>query len=96
MDEFLRGTDPVVEILDIVLFTDNSSVYVVGGSDYVSTQKDATVLKYDLAGNSTFTKHYNGEEVIFSETARSIVIDSNDRSYVGVTLIVKIITVISI
>lgn len=79
---FYEGDRPGGGDIGYSLVTDNSSVYVVGGSDYISTQKDATVLKYDLAGNSTFTKHYNGEGD-FSETARSIVIDSNDRSYVG-------------
>ena len=62
--------------------TDNTNIYVVGGSDYITTQKDATVIKYDNSGATVFVKHYNGLGD-FSESARSLVIDNNDHAYAG-------------
>lgn len=64
------------------LASDGSSIYVAGGADNIGTQKDAVVIKYDLSGNETWYKNYNGEGD-YSESARSMVIDNNDRTYLG-------------
>ncbi len=57
------------------------NVYVAGGLFNNITQKDATVIKYDIAsGNQVWLKNYDGIGD-FSESARSIVVDANKNSY---------------
>ncbi len=62
------------------LVLDGTSCYVVGSLENSGTQKDATVVKYDIIGTETFAKEYNGLGD-FNENAKAIVIDSNDFSY---------------
>ncbi len=65
------------------IFIDGSgNSYIAGGSENISTQKDATVLKYDPSGNVIWLENYNGEGD-FSESGRSIVIDANEFAYIG-------------
>ena len=78
----VAGTRPGGGDIPYGIVSDNTFVYIVGGADYVSTQKDAVILKYDLAGNTVFMKHLNGDGD-FSESGRSMVIDNNDHVYVG-------------
>lgn len=59
------------------------NIYVAGGAGNNGTQKDATVIKYDIAtGNEVWIKNYNGQGD-YNENVKSIVIDSNNNSYVG-------------
>jgi uncharacterized delta-60 repeat protein len=57
-----------------------SFIYVAGGSENTVTQKDGTVVKYDYSGNEVWVKAYNGKGD-FSESARAIVVDANNRTY---------------
>ena len=57
-----------------------SSIYIAGGSENTVTQKDATAIKYDYSGNEVWVRSYNGKGD-FSESARAIVVDANNRSY---------------
>lgn len=57
-----------------------SDVIVVGSAENTGTQKDATFIKYDAAGTVLMDKSFNGLGD-FDESARAIIIDSNDISY---------------
>jgi uncharacterized delta-60 repeat protein len=70
------------DIASAIVTDGNGNSYVAGGSENTGTQKDATVVKYDVSGNVTWFKNYNGEGD-FSESGRSIVIDANDNAFVG-------------
>lgn len=63
------------------VIVDGGVIYVVGGAENTTTQKDATVVKYDVAtGNMIWDRNYNGEGD-FNESAKSIVVDFNNNSY---------------
>ncbi|MBK8362400.1 MAG: T9SS type A sorting domain-containing protein [Bacteroidetes bacterium] len=62
------------------LILSGSDILVVGSLENTGSQKDAAVIKYDAAGSEVFVKQFNGDGD-FDESARSIIIDSNDISY---------------
>lgn len=74
----LAGSD----IASSLVADDQGFVYVTGGSENNVTQKDATTVKYDLAGNEIWVKNLNGIGD-FSESARAVVIDNNGNAYSG-------------
>ena len=77
------GTRPNDDDIASSLIVDGSNLYVVGGVVNNVTQKDASVIKYDIAsGNSVWIKNYNGQGD-FSESAKAIVVDANGNSYVA-------------
>lgn len=59
---------------------DGGSLYVVGGTDNTTTQKDATIVKYDIIGSETFAKYYNGQGD-FNDDAKAVEVGANDNSY---------------
>ena len=65
------------------VISDGANIYIAGSAVNNVTQRDAVVIKYEVAtGNEVWIKNYNGKGD-FSESARSIVIDSNNNSYVA-------------
>jgi uncharacterized delta-60 repeat protein len=70
-----KGDTPGNLILDA-----NSNVYVVGSVENDITQKDATVVEYDLGGTQILEAAYQGLGD-FNAHAKNIVIDSNENSY---------------
>lgn len=63
------------------LVVDGSNLFVAGDADNIGTQKDATVVKYDIAtGNVVWFKDYNGLGD-FRESAQAVVVDNNKNSY---------------
>lgn len=62
------------------LILDGTNCYVVGSTNNTVSMKDATIVKYDVTGTETFAKTFNGLGD-FNESAKSIIIDSNDFSY---------------
>jgi uncharacterized delta-60 repeat protein len=77
-----EGTTPNGDDAANSLILDGSgNLYVAGYTKNNVTQKDATVVKYDVAtGSEVWFKDYNGEGD-FSESAKSIVADANRNSY---------------
>ncbi len=55
---------------------------VVGYIDNLNTRKEASRIQYDVSGNPTFTKYYNGEGD-YSETARSMTQDASGNTYIA-------------
>lgn len=70
-----KGDTPASIILDA-----SSNCYVVGSIEDTITQKNATVVKYDLAGTELVSKEYNGLGD-FNEHAKAIVVDVNEITY---------------
>lgn len=62
------------------LFLSGSDILVVGSLENTGSQKDAAIIKYDASGTETFVKLFNGDGD-FDESARSVIIDSNENSY---------------
>lgn len=57
-----------------------SNLYIVGDADNLVTEKDATIIKYDVIGTEIWVKDINGEGD-FNESAKAVVVDANDNSY---------------
>ncbi len=74
----INGSD----IASSLILDGSGNVLVAGGSEYVISQKDATVVKYDITGNTIWKKNMNGRGDN-SETSKSIVVDAFDNSYLG-------------
>ncbi len=70
-----KGDSPGGLVLD-----GTGNLYVVGSLENLGTQKDASVVKYDLSGTELFAVGYNGQGD-FNDNAKNIVIDVNDNSY---------------
>ena len=70
-----KGDTPGNLVLDA-----SSNVYVVGSLENLITQKDATVVKYDINGTELFAAGFNGQGD-FNDNAKNIVIDVSDNSY---------------
>jgi len=70
------------DIASCVIVDGAANCYVAGGSENLTTQKDAVVIKYDAAGNVIWLKNYNGKGD-FSSSGRSIVVDASLASFVG-------------
>ncbi len=63
------------------VIVDDTYIYVAGGAFNTTTQRDATVVKYEIAtGNVVWVRNYNYEGD-FNESARDIVVDANNNSY---------------
>jgi len=70
------------DIASSIIIDGAANCYVAGGSENTTTQKDATVIKYDASGNVIWVKNYNGKGD-FSSSGRSIVIDALDAAFIG-------------
>jgi uncharacterized delta-60 repeat protein len=57
-----------------------SDSYIAGRTENNGTQKDAALIKYDVAGNVVWDKNYN-EDGDFSDVGKAIILDANDNSY---------------
>jgi len=70
------------DIASSIIIDGAANCYVAGGSENTTTQKDATVIKYDASGNVIWVKNYNGKGD-FSSSGRSIVIDALESAFIG-------------
>jgi uncharacterized delta-60 repeat protein len=78
------GTRPGDDDVASCVITDGlGNIYVVGGAVDTIGQKNATVIKYAISsGNKLMERNYNGKGD-FTESAKSIVLDANNNSYVA-------------
>ncbi|MBA3648446.1 MAG: SBBP repeat-containing protein [Chitinophagales bacterium] len=59
----------------------SGNLIVVGGTQNLTTQKDATAIKYNSNGSSVWIKNYNGKGD-FTDKVQAMVIDSKKNIYV--------------
>ena len=77
------GSKPGSDDLAACVILDGANILVAGVSINNITQKDATIVRYDVSnGSELLVKNYNGEGD-FNESVKSVVIDSNNNSYVA-------------
>lgn len=79
---YFDGTTVNGEDLPSSLVVDNAgNVFVAGSADFVTTQKDAIVLKYNAAGVLLANKSYNGIGD-FTDKAKAMVVDKSNNTFV--------------
>ena len=79
---YYNGTSIYGEDLPSTVLADaTGNVFVCGSIDFISTQKDASIIKYNSAGTFLNLKTYNGKGD-FKDYVRAMTTDTNGNSYV--------------